>query len=166
MEYRIPITFGEGLLDGILSAQAKVTHLEERTLTPVVALPSIQNVCAGKFGVICGNPSPHWKGQFNLSWRTGPLTVTGQWNYIGSVADDGGLGYEVAVTQIDPINYFNLSAQYEVSENLEVAAGVINLTDQLPPVMGDNSDANWANSWPATYDTIGRRFFINITSRF
>jgi iron complex outermembrane recepter protein len=166
LEYTTPLTFGEGLLDGLLGVQSRLTHLEERTLTPVAALPTVQNVCAGKFGVICGNPSPNWKAQTNISWKTGPLTITGQWDYLGSVRDDGGLGYQVAVTKIPAFNYFNLSGQYEFTDWLEVTAGVINLGDKLPPVMGDNSDANWANSWPATYDTIGRRFFVNVTSRF
>lgn len=147
-----------------ISSQA--TYVIDRTLTPVAAIPSQVDACAGRFGVICGNPAPKWKAVSTASWTDGPVTVTGQWQLIGPVSDDGGLGIPLAVEHIGGVNYFNLNASYAFAPSAVVTLGIVNLTNRLPPIMGDNSDANWANSWPATYDTIGRRFFVDARYKF
>lgn len=147
-----------------ISSQA--TYLIDRTLTPVAAIPSQVDACAGRFGVICGNPSPKWKALTTVGWNRGPVTLTAQWQLIGPVSDDGGLGIPLAVEHIDGVSYLNFDASYTLSKSAAITIGVVNLANRLPPIMGDNSDANWANSWPATYDTIGRRFFVDAHYRF
>lgn len=151
---------------GAFNVSSQATYLIDRTLTPVAAIPSDTDACAGRFGVICGNPSPKWKAITTVGWNQGAVTLTGQWQLIGPVSDDGGLGIPLAVVHVAGFNYFNFNASYAFAKAAALTVGVVNLMNRLPPVMGDNSDANWANSWPATYDTIGRRFFVNVRYTF
>lgn len=154
------------VLNGNLNLSSEVGFLNDRTLTPVSAIPTQVNSCAGEFGVICGNPNPKWKAITTVTWTKGPIGVTGQWQLIGAVNDDGGLGMPLAVEHVPAVNYFNLNSSYSFSAGAALTVGIVNLLNRLPPVMGDNSDANWANSWPATYDTIGRRFFAEVRYKF
>jgi outer membrane receptor protein involved in Fe transport len=46
-----------------------------------------------------------------------------------------------------------------------VQLGVNNLTDKQPPILYQNNVTN-ANTDVATYDTIGRYFFLSLTQKF
>jgi len=154
------------ILGGRVGLDTQLTYLKTRTLTPVAAIPASANVCAGRFGVVCGDPSPKWKGTALAQWNRGGLGLRAQWQYIGTARDDGALGYQVAGETVGSRTYLNLSARYEWTAKIDLSLGVLNVTNTLPPILGDNSDANWANSWPATYETIGRRYFAGINVRY
>ena len=42
--------------------------------------------------------------------------------------------------------------------------GINNMFDKLPPIIGDNQEQ--ANTYPGSYDVIGRDFFISANLRF
>ena len=121
-------------------------------------------VCAGSFGVDCGEPIPGYKHRSSIKWSNGPLSATLFWRHIGEVSDDEGLGYEVAVKEIDPFNYFDLSASYAINDHVSLVGGVDNVFAENPPILGNNQQQ--ANTYPATYDVFGRTFFVTATARF
>jgi outer membrane receptor protein involved in Fe transport len=92
--------------------------------------------------------------------------VLGRWRYIGNSYDDGTLGYPLAVTELSPVNYFDLTGSYEVLKGISISAGVLNIANKQPRVLGDNDQADTANTWPAVYDVVGRRVFLGVNARF
>lgn len=151
------------------------TWTDEFTLTPVQAIPSIKNQCAGSYGPTCGQPVPEFKGVTRVTWRTGPLTLSARHRYIGDVTIDkyvlpkrsGGVVPDLA-TLTNPTlpaqNYFDVSFTYDVLENVQVFGGVQNIADKDPPVLGSSNPS--ANTYAATYDVTGATFFMGGKLKF
>jgi len=121
--------------------------------------------CTGRFGAACalGGVSrvlPEYRHRANAAWTQGPLTVRATWRVIGEVEDSSAATFRVET--IEAQHYFDLAAAYEINPSLRVIAGVENLFDQEPPILGGNQAD--ANTIPASYDVIGRR--IGVSLRF
>lgn len=90
---------------------------------------------------------------------TTPPTVTVNQN---GIVDDQFL-------RIGAEHYFDLSARFELTDNFDVTATVLNLIDNKPKVVGANVGAtayNSGNVFPSTYDALGRRFAVTARMKF
>ena len=111
-------------------------------------------------------------------WRldAGPATVQLTWRHIGKVQKDSiTVGYNLtpatdfAVPVIKAHDYFDLAAKVEVDDRFAFRFGVDNLFDKKPPIVGNDyggTTQNSGNTFPATYDALGRRFFVGATVTF
>ena len=131
----------------------------------------------GRFGQ-CGEPQPEWKHTMFVNYGLGALNTTLRWRYIGESEADDALSLtddipgndqsnigEFIGSSIDGVSYFDLSANYAVSDSLTLRGGITNLLDEEPPVLSDVF-AEQANTYPATYGALGRRFFVGVTAGF
>jgi outer membrane receptor protein involved in Fe transport len=148
------------------------TYVKELTFTPIQDLPNIKNQCVGSWGATCGQPVPHWKGTARLSMNTGKLLLSARARYTGGVTVDT---YVVPQRQggtppalnsltnptIKAYTYLDLTAGYEFSKSISVTAGVRNVFDKDPPVLGSSQlPAN--NTIAASYDPLGRSMFVTL----
>ena len=70
---------------------------------------------------------------------------------------------------IEAYDYFDLSARIGVGDNLTVTVTVANLFDKQPPITGQDvgsSSFNSGNTYPSTYDALGRSFRVGARLRF
>ena len=58
-------------------------------------------------------------------------------------------------------HYFDLSGSYNLTDEIRLDAGVNNVFNIGPPVLG--SAANGNVTFPATYDPLGQSFFLDVT---
>ena len=58
-----------------------------------------------------------------------------------------------------------LTANYVINETVEVFGGIRNLTGTNFVLIGDAS-AEQSNTFPATYETLGRQFFFGASVNF
>lgn len=66
-------------------------------------------------------------------------------------------------------NYFDLTGRVNVAEHLTLTLTVQNLTDQRPPIVGSTigqTAFNNGNTYPSTYDALGRRYAVSARVRF
>ena len=120
--------------------------------------------CAGRFGQsVCGNPQPKFKASGRVTWSDGPLTTSLRWRHLGKVRDDDP-GSDYVVEKLDAYNLFDLTFGFDVSEQFNLALGVSNLFDKKPQLIGDNAEQ--ANTYPSTYDVLGRDFFVSANLKF
>jgi outer membrane receptor protein involved in Fe transport len=122
--------------------------------------------CTGRFGAACAlggvqRVLPEYRHRANAAWTQGPLTVRGTWRVIGQVEDSSPTTFRVET--IDAQHYFDVSAAYDLSPALRLIAGVENVFDQEPPILGTNQAD--ANTIPASYDVIGRRIGVSLRYR-
>ncbi|MEO8115786.1 MAG: TonB-dependent receptor, partial [Phenylobacterium sp.] len=142
--------------------------------------------CAGLFGVICstaaqGGPIPKWRHKFRLTWTTPwPVTVSLNWRYIGSTKfdandSDPSLNSGVVDTpdaKIKPYNYIDLAGTWKVRDSISLRAGVNNVFDKDPPILESNTfpasgpPFGNGNTYPGTYDALGRTIFVGMTADF
>ncbi|MCK5576490.1 MAG: TonB-dependent receptor [Sphingomonadales bacterium] len=143
------------------------TYLDQYRITPVVALGDTIT-CAGDFGY-CGEPMPTWRHNVRATLTDGDLSLSAFWRYIGSstigeIANEGTTKADYAAATLKAVNYFDLTATYDLNENLTLSIGSTNLFDKKPQFLGDWQEQ--ANTYPSTYDAIGRRVFFNATAKF
>lgn len=78
-------------------------------------------------------------------------------------------GKQVNFNRIKAYDYFDLTTRFNVLENLTVTVGVQNLFDKKPPLVGGEAGSttyNSGNTFPSTYDSIGRRYVAAARVRF
>ena len=110
-----------------------------------------------------GRSLPEWKWNASLSYEWQPVTFGAQWRHIDSMQDaDRALDYRIPSS-----DYFDLfaSATIEVGTRgaLTLRGGVENLTDEDPPLLPSQVQAN---TDPSQYDVLGRRYYLNLSYRF
>ncbi len=167
IDLRVDYGFGADVLG--LPGDFAVTYYGGYTIannfTPSASSPVVE--CAGFFGLDCGEPTPEYKHSMQASWYTGPFTTSLRWRYIGAVEADSATAPQVSSLSdsIDATNYFDVTFQYDINDTFTLTTGISNITDTEVPAIGSTSTEQ-ANTWPATYETLGRRLFVGGTMRF
>ena len=129
--------------------------------------------CAGYFGFTCAFSSfgtlPEVKTTTRLTYATGSLQTSIRWRWIDGMKNSEPFFTELfdlpdpvlAIPEIGSKSYIDLSATYELSDSLLIYGGVNNLFNTDPPLLA--GAAPGLNTDTATYDAIGRRYFLGIT---
>ncbi|MFN3211595.1 MAG: TonB-dependent receptor domain-containing protein [Henriciella sp.] len=70
--------------------------------------------------------------------------------------------------KIDSFWYHDINVNYEVNETFDVAIGIDNLFDEIPPLLGQgtNGDVTGTNTASDVYDVLGRYAYVNLRARF
>jgi outer membrane receptor protein involved in Fe transport len=128
--------------------------------------------CLGYFGNQCGNPLPEFRWTQRTTWEIGDFTLSYLWRHFGEVeieeAQQGAATFD-EFESIDSFDYFDLAAAWNVTNWLRVDASIRNVTNEDPPVVGNEAgttSTNSGNTFPAVYDTLGRTFAVGMNVRF
>ncbi|TPG10795.1 TonB-dependent receptor [Sphingomonas oligophenolica] len=81
----------------------------------------------------------------------------------------GGCIVDSPFRHIGAKHYFDLSTRFAATENFEMTITVQNLFDLQPPTVGGDVGAttyNGGNTYPSTYDALGRRFAVGARLKF
>lgn len=165
VDYSVPLGFsmmgsGESRLNFFFLG----TWTEEALVIPVQELSDLSTDCAGRFGIsACGSPQPEFKWTSRLSLIDGPMTASLRWRHLDSVRDDDD-ATDYVVERIGSYDIFDLSFAYDVSDEMSFTVGVNNLFDKYPQLVGTNQEQG--NTYPGTYDVLGRDFFVSANFRF
>ena len=150
------------------------------------AIPgAINRDCVGYYSSNCGQPIPEWQWSLRTTLAFSSFDLSLLWRHIGGTEYEPGLGelYEgqlkpstgdvagqsVNFNRIKATDYFDLTARVPVSDNLTLTLAVQNLFDKDPPLVGGEAGSttyNSGNTFPSTYDTLGRRYTASVRLRF
>jgi outer membrane receptor protein involved in Fe transport len=78
-------------------------------------------------------------------------------------------GQTVDFNHIPAENYFDFSTRFNVNEHFDLTFTVMNVFDKDPPIVGNNAGTaafNSGNTFPSTYDPLGRRFAVGARIKF
>ncbi|TKD52262.1 TonB-dependent receptor domain-containing protein [Sphingomonas baiyangensis] len=149
------------------------TYLDRYRSTAVASIPERVTIAEGSFS---GNPLPQYRHTTRLTYSDGPASLSLRWRYFGKVQDFrientfSGLdrvGTDPALLVnpfVSEVNYFDLTANVDVSDNFTLTMGVNNLFDEKPEVLGSLQEQ--ANTYPGSYDVLGRDFFVGARLQF
>ncbi|MFM7349102.1 MAG: TonB-dependent receptor domain-containing protein [Erythrobacter sp.] len=162
VDYSIPLFKGE------LALNYLGTWLDKFRNTPVALLPLRENITEGAYGL------PDYRHNMRVSYTQGPVLFSVRWRYEGPTEDfrvrntfDGNTriaNNALPLRSIGAWNYFDLALSADLSERMTINAGVNNLFDKQPPVLG--AQAEQANTLPSFFDVLGRDFFVGVNFRF
>lgn len=152
---------------GTLGVNWIATHLTtwDRQALPGDPFTDLTGTIGNRSISSVGVARPDWKWTFNTDYVMENLGFNLRWRYIDSMTDDTQPTFET-----DTVHYLDVGASYDFSDlfggsldGLTGRVGIINLTDEDPQIIPHRVQAN---TDPSTYDTLGRRYFVNLTYRF
>lgn len=129
--------------------------------------------CAGVYGPTCGGsattPMPKWRHKARVTFRSAKgFGASLQWRHISSVD----LEEEATNTLDDKLSaqdYFDLTLTYDIGDHLQWRLGANNILDKQPPLVSQSACASVicnGNTYPGTYDSLGRYIFTGVTMNF
>ena len=154
---------------------------------------SLNRECTGFYSVNCsftGSLQPKYQWSLRNTFTIEEIDLSLLWRHIDKFQQEpqdvidtgpafagtlpatggGGLsGRTVDFGRIKSFDYFDMTMRFNVSENFTFTATVQNLLDKKPPVIGSSIGAttfNSGNTYPSTYDTLGRRYAVSARVRF
>jgi len=105
---------------------------------------------------------PAWKHTTTFTYFNTGGSLSLRWRFIDAMDNAANVGVVNGVAVgVPERNYFDLIGRIVATDTLEFRAGVNNLLDEQPPTFGGPSSTDGA-----TYDIVGRRFFLGVTKRF
>ncbi len=143
----------------------------------------INRDCIGFYSINCGSIQP----EFTFTQRTSvtfdeEFTLSLRWRYLSGVSEEPDaagnrtafqgnteLFGDVDFQNIPSESYFDLTGQWDISENVLFTITIQNLFDNQPTVVGSNigsTSFNSGNVYPSTYDTLGRRYGASVKFSF
>ena len=155
---------------GSLGFDLTGTFVEELVTEPGPGIPAYD--CVGKYSAACETPTPEIRTRFRTSWMTPwdfDLTMT--WRHLSGVT---GVGTDPTVTlpanRIDRYlpseDYFDLAANWQVTEQASLVLGINNILDDDPSITASVGTTGNGNTFPQTYDALGRYVFLRATIDF
>jgi iron complex outermembrane recepter protein len=140
--------------------------------------------CKGYYGPTCGGPAPKWRHKARVGFKSaGGIGVSLQWRYFSPVKIEyqdassslNGFFYDFG-SKIGAQSYFDLSFSAKIGDTVSWQIGANNLLDRQPPLVtsgsgafGQSGCANTVcngNTYPGTYDSLGRYLYTGITLDF
>ncbi len=117
--------------------------------------------CGGKWGFVCGFPTPTVRNSLRVVWTTPwDVTATAMWRYLDEAEDRS-----LAGADLDSVSYIDLAGIWSVTSKIELRAGVNNVFDEEPPIVGQAAGPSIfgnGNTFPGLYDALGRYWFAAV----
>lgn len=158
----------------------------------VASANPLDRECVGFYSANCGftgsmTPKFQWSWRNTLSY--GKIDLSLLWRHISAMEQEPldiaavgpaftgvfpvGFGYREGEAldfgNIPAYDWFDLTLRFNVNDNLTFTAAVQNLMDKDPPVVGSSigsTSYNSGNTYPSTYDALGRRFAVSARLKF
>ena len=151
---------------------------------------SLNRECVGFYSSNCASPQPkfQWTTRTTLGFSGIDLSV--QWRHIdkfrqepddiangngpvfaGTLAIPGSTqdGRVVDFGRIPSYDYFDVSARFSVGDHLEFVLTANNILNKQPPLVGlgvGSTAFNSGNTYPSTYDALGRAYAVSAKIKF
>ncbi|WP_299321985.1 TonB-dependent siderophore receptor [Parasphingopyxis sp.] len=163
--YNLPVSFGS------INWDFTGTWVDEQLQQPTPT--SVNRDCVGLFSGNCFPITPEFAFNFRTTVSIDDLVdISLLWRWIDSIALEGAATnatFSEEFKYFDDASYFDLSFRSNVSENFDVTFAIQNLLDRDAPISSSfigPSTFNSGNTWPTTYDTLGRRYSVTGRLRF
>lgn len=165
--YRVELAdFGWDIGRVDLSVNGNIVTKHETQATSISTLRD----CVGYYSVSCGEPKVKQRWNSRATWTMGDYSASLMWRHLSGVeVEPSNTKWFPDYAQIDSYDYFDLSGRWDITQTVRLTATINNLFDKAPPMVGSQigtTSANNGNTFPQTYDAIGRYFTFGATLKF
>jgi outer membrane receptor protein involved in Fe transport len=125
--------------------------------------------CAGFYANQCGIPNPEWRHRVRAEWATPwNFAIGGTWRYYGEVElfTLGGTTGARVDRNFEAEHYFDVFGSLDLKDNASLRFGVNNVLDDDPQLSASVGTTGNGNTYPQTYDALGRFVFVGLTVDF
>ena len=170
LAYRMPMKDVGFANLGRLDFSLQATQVKSFTFQPTPN--SINRDCLGFYSVACGAPLPKRKFNQRTTWTVSDFVFGYNWRYQSEVEIEplsNTPAFLPAFSKIEAYSYFDLSAVWNATKNIRLNLSVNNVTDKSPPNVGNtisNTGVNSGNTFPQSYDVVGRYYSVGVTYKF
>jgi outer membrane receptor protein involved in Fe transport len=183
IDYGISYQFDLG--PGQLSLALNGTHVDEASYVPAPGVATVE--CAGYYGKACGIPStltsstggPTPKDHFTqrTSYTFNAIErdfeIGYYWRHLSSVdivPDEASGDTPTPISEhAKAFDYLDLDASVSVINNVKLRLGIINVFNRDAPEIDTSTGStpyNSGNTYPSTYDVLGRVYQVGFTAKF
>jgi outer membrane receptor protein involved in Fe transport len=161
---------------GSLRLMLNGAYLLKNETTPLPGAGSYD--CAGLFGPTCQTVNPVWRHNARASWELpNKVTLSATWRFLGGVRLDNNdanpllLGSALGApatfrARMPATSYLDLAGSWDISDHLQLRAGINNALDRDPPLASFELVSGGAPNYYEFYDGLGRQVFLAMTARF
>jgi outer membrane receptor protein involved in Fe transport len=127
--------------------------------------PRVLTVRSGRWRHGCARRRDHplldrWRHHARVGWVTPwNMDFSLTWRYYGSVSTFRG-NPEAIDHELSDQNYFDLTANWNINDKTSVMLGINNVMDEDPPATSAVGTTGNGNTFPQTYDALGRWVFL------
>ena len=173
------------ILGGVGLNLTFVLNWTDEALFQAVQGVSVNRDCVGFYSVNCPSIQPEWQWSLRTTFSFDDIDLSLLWRHIDGVSYEPGqgdpftgvlavsagpiAGQSVDFDRIPAYDYFDVTSRFAIDDHLTITLSVQNLFDKQPPVVGNSIGAtafNSGNTYPSTYDALGRRFVATARIRF
>lgn len=165
VSYNIQFSLGEM---GDLAFSGNINNYLKQESQSSAATPVLD--CKGYYGNSC-DPVSEFRWNQRINWSLNDFTASMLIRHIGAVdvlPSQKANTFE-AFQSIDAYNYVDIFASYNLTENVTFTAGIDNLFDEEPPVVGNqagDTSSNGGNTFPSNYDVLGTMYKVGVKLNF
>jgi outer membrane receptor protein involved in Fe transport len=153
---------------GSLNFNLTGTYLDELITAPGPGIEPYD--CVGYYSSVCssvlpGTPTAEWRHRFRTSWVTPwdvDLSLT--WRYYGKTVGLTSANNPLPDNRIDRVlnseSYYDLAANWAITEKAALTLGINNVLDDNPAISASVGTTGNGNTFPQTYDALGRYVFV------
>jgi len=158
--------------------------------------PNCPGVYSVNCGISIGQLQPEWSWNQRTTLSFKPVDVSLLWRHLSKFEyqsdlpplcdDDPGTaspnpacdgtiqggpldGKSINFNKIPAYNYFDLTTRFSITDHFDLTLSAFNLFDKKAPIVGANggsTSANSGNTFPSTYDMMGRRYAATVRLKF
>ena len=155
---------GGGADYGSLNLRGILTHYDKATYTPLKGEePTSLNDAAGGDTTLQGYVK--WTGNFSALYNYADFTFNWNMRYIGSAK----MAYDQPpeYPRVGATTYHNARIAYNLTDGIQLYAGVTNVFDNNPPFFASGTSGTQAlDTVPAYYDVFGRSYYAGFKANF
>jgi outer membrane receptor protein involved in Fe transport len=127
--------------------------------------------CVGYYSSVCLTPTPQWRHRFRTSWQTPwDVDLSFTWRHYGETTGLNGPNQQLHLNRLDHTldaeDYFDLAANWAITEKAGLTLGINNVLDDNPSLSASVGTTGNGNTYPQTYDALGRYVFLRATVDF
>lgn len=193
LSYRTPLAFAGDDVKLALSFTGNYTF-NSKFKSNQADPEALDRDCTGYYSANCASIQPKFQWSQRTTLTFGDIDVSLLWRHIDKVqyeglasdAADRGVsplfigtlpaggsgvfaGQVVDFNRIKAYDYFDLAFRFGLTKNVDVTMAVQNLGNRKPPLVGNTAGStafNSGNTYPSTYDALGRKFAVGAKLKF
>jgi iron complex outermembrane recepter protein len=163
MDYKVKLGDLHMSLPGTLSLNFVGTRINHLSIKALSTSASLDYSGTTGNGQVDGASVPKFKSATTLNYAVGAITTSLRWRYLSSLRDKSILtNPKSTIRGIPAYNYLDLMGTWDVVDHVQFGWGINNVTNKQPPVFGGVA----GNTDLATFDGIGRAFFLDLNVKF